>query len=182
MSRTAALLATATLTAGLLGAAVPTASAAPYCGITWGSTPEQAAAGGTGDLVGARAGRHACFDRLVLDVAGGSAGGYSVQYVGQVSQDGSDLPVPTRGGEALQVIVHAPAADDAGHPTYTPADPRELVPVAGFTTFRQVAWAGSFEGQSTVALGVRARLPFRAFVVPGPGTGARLVVDVAHRW
>ena len=31
--------------------------------------------------------------------------------------------------------------------------------VAGYRTFRQVAWAGSFEGQTTVGLGVRARLP-----------------------
>jgi hypothetical protein len=45
-----------------------------------------------------------------------------------------------------------------------------------------VGWAGSFEGQTTLGLGVRARLPFRAFVLPGPGSGSRLVVDVAHRW
>jgi hypothetical protein len=31
-------------------------------------------------------------------------------------------------------------------------------------------------------LGVRARLPFRAFVLAGPADGSRLVVDVAHRW
>ncbi|ADG76293.1 hypothetical protein Cfla_3416 [Cellulomonas flavigena DSM 20109] len=31
-------------------------------------------------------------------------------------------------------------------------------------------------------LGVRARLPFRAFVLAGPGSGSRLVVDVAHQW
>jgi len=34
-----------------------------------------------------------------------------------------------------------------------------------------VAWAGSLEGASTVGLGVRARLPFRALVLPGPGGG-----------
>ncbi len=45
-----------------------------------------------------------------------------------------------------------------------------------------MAYAGSFEGQTTLGLGVRARLPFRAFVLAGPGDGSRLVVDVAHRW
>jgi hypothetical protein len=40
-----------------------------------------------------------------------------------------------------------------------------------------VAWAGSFEGQSTIGLGVRARLPFRVLQLPG-----RLVIDVAHHW
>ena len=54
--------------------------------------------------------------------------------------------------------------------------------VSGYRTFRQVAWAGSFEGQSTVGLGLRARLPFRVTAVDGPGTGSRLVIDVAHSW
>jgi len=49
--------------------------------------------------------------------------------------------------------------------------------VAGYTTFRQVAWGGSFEGYSTVGLGVRARLPFRAF-----RSTNHLVIDVAHHW
>ena len=54
--------------------------------------------------------------------------------------------------------------------------------MAGYQTFRQVADAGSFEGQTTVGLGVRARLPFRAFILAGPDGGSRLVVDVAHLW
>ena len=48
--------------------------------------------------------------------------------------------------------------------------------------FRQVAWAGSFEGYSSLGLGVRARLPFRVFALDGPDAGSRLVVDVAHFW
>jgi len=44
------------------------------------------------------------------------------------------------------------------------------------------AYAGSFEATTTVGLGVRARLPFRVFVLAGPATGSRLVIDVAHRW
>ena len=75
----------------------------------------------------------------------------------------------------------APAYDSQGHPTF-PATKKELVDVSGFRTFRQIAGAGSFEGQTTIGLGVRARLPFRVFVLDGPGTGSRLVVDVAHRW
>jgi len=57
------------------------------------------------------------------------------------------------------------------------ANPAELVDVSGFQTFRQVAWAGSFEGTTTVGLGVRARLPFRVFSLSD-----RIVVDVAHFW
>jgi hypothetical protein len=57
--------------------------------------------------------------------------------------------------------------------------------VSGYPTFRQVAWAGSYEGSTTMALGVRARLPFRVFPLPGTpqsDDGPRLVIDVAHAW
>ena len=33
-----------------------------------------------------------------------------------------------------------------------------------------------------IGLGVRARLPYRVFVLDGSGGGSRLVIDVAHRW
>ena len=52
----------------------------------------------------------------------------------------------------------------------------------GRYTLRQVALAGSFEGQTTFGVGVRARLPYRVFLLDGPGNGSRLVLDVAHRW
>jgi hypothetical protein len=58
----------------------------------------------------------------------------------------------------------------------------KLTNVAYYRTFRQDVLAGSFEGITTIGLGVRARLPFRVFVLAGPGSGSRLVVDVAHRW
>ncbi|HET6919349.1 MAG TPA: hypothetical protein VFI46_07775 [Jiangellaceae bacterium] len=38
------------------------------------------------------------------------------------------------------------------------------------------------EGQTTLGLGVRARLPFRVFVLSGPADGSRVVIDVAPRW
>jgi hypothetical protein len=164
-----------------------TASAAPFCGQVWGSTPEVSAHGDGERLNDVRSGRHACFDRLVLDVGGEDAafGSYDVRYVSAVTEDGSGRPVPVRGGAVLQVVVQAPAYDDAGNRTYHPANRRELVAVGGYATFRQVAWAGSFEGQSTLALGVRARLPFRVFALPGTPNSdhtPRLVIDVAHRW
>jgi hypothetical protein len=90
--------------------------------------------------------------------------------------------VPLRGGAKLRVVVRAPAYDENGA-TYEAANWNELVNVSGYRTFRQVAWAGSFEGQTTIGIGVRARLPMRAFVVRGAdGTGHRLIVDVAHHW
>lgn len=176
-----ALAAAATVAA--VPAAAPAATAAPYCNLTWGSLSK---AGGTytsGTLANVRSGRHACFDRLVLDVDDVPGRlGHHVRYVSTVRMDGSGTAVPLRGGADLRVILKAPAYDNHGRPTYRPASRTNLVDVSGYRTFRQVAWAGSFEGQTTIGLGVRARLPFRTFVLDGPGDGARLVVDVAHRW
>ena len=159
----------------------PSAQASPFCGIRWGSQLKTAADMGADPITNVRAGRHPCFDRLVVDVAG-DAPGYHVEYVDRVRAEGSGAIVPLRGAARLSVTVRAPAYDDAGQPVYNPANRRELVPLGGFRTFRQAAWAGSFEGQTTLGLGVRARLPFRVFLLDGPGARDRLVIDVAHRW
>lgn len=180
-TRTAVVLTAAA--AALAGTVLP-ASATPGCSTAWGSLPETVSEGSGGQLDSVRAGRHACYDRLVLDLDGIDASdvSYDVRYVRQVVRDGSGTPVPLRGNADLQVVVHSPAYDDEGSPTYDPPSDTEAVPVGGWSTFRQVAFAGSFEGVSTVGLGVRARLPFRVLVLDGPGNGSRLVVDVAHTW
>lgn len=189
LQRARALVLVAALWAVLLPAA-PAAAHSPYCGIRWGSMPER-----TGELVSSaalrdvRAGRHACFDRLVLDVRGDiTTGGYAVRYTSAVREPGRGNVVPLRGAADLEIVLGAPVYGPDGRAVYDPDDMRELVDVDGFRTFRQVAEAGSFEGQTTIGLGVRARLPFRVFILPGTGpgsdlqSGSRVVVDVAHRW
>jgi hypothetical protein len=171
--------AAATVMFGSLAPALATES--PYCGIRWGSLAKSQNATSTAPLTNVRAGRHACYDRLVLDFRGDSDG-YRVEYVSAVAQDGSGAVVPLRGGAKLRIIAEAPAYDANGNATYVPGNRSELVNVSGYSTFRQVAWAGSFEGRTTIGLGVRARLPFRVFTLDGPGSGSRLVIDVAHRW
>ena len=166
---------------GFVGAA-PSAGAAPYCGITWGSLAKSDAAMSGASVVNARAGRHDCFDRFVIDIDAGPSSGYFVRYVPVVTEDGSGDPVPLRGGAFIQVTAHVNAHDDAGNPTYNPPNDMEAVNVSGYSTFRQVAFVSDFEGYTTFGLGVRARLPFRVFRLAGPGSGQRLVIDVAHRW
>ena len=182
----ALLVVLAALVAVVAGLVSPAAAAAPYCGITWGSQAKAMDRGDTESLNDIRAGRHACFDRLVVDVGGQDAwfNSYDVRYVREVRADGSGDRVPVRGGAVLQVVVKAPAYNDLGS-TYVPRNPAEVVDVSGFRTFRQVAWAGSFEGQTTLALGVRSRLPVRVFSLPGTPNSdhtPRLVIDVAHSW
>lgn len=168
------------LAAFILVAPAP-AQAAPYCGITWGSLAKSAGTGTTATISNVRAGRHACFDRMVVDVSG-HANGYSVSYVSAVTRPGSGSVVALRGGAYLKVAVKAPAYTAAGAPSYVPANRNELVNTAGYSTLRQLALAGSFEGSTTLGVGVRARLPFNVFVLDGPGASSRIVIDVAHRW
>lgn len=177
----------ATLT--LAGVITPAASAAtnPWCGITWGSLPkaDRTSASTSNQVTGLRTGQHACFDRLVLDLGAPADPkvGYLVRYVDQMLQFGTGWPVSLRGAADLEVIALAPAYDHrTGRSTYDPAVPSEAADVTGYRTFRQVALTGSFEGQTQVGVGVRARLPFRIFILDGPGNGSRMVIDVAHRW
>jgi hypothetical protein len=187
---TLAVLAVAAVPIGAVAAPAPgtvfaatagATTAAAACPGGWGSLPEAINRYNLAQVKGIRAGRHACFDRLVVDLAGRPAG-YDVRYVSAVYTDGAGELVPLRGGAKLQLAVRAPAYDRAFRPTYDPANPRELVKVTGYNTFRQVAFAGSWEGQTTIGLGVRARLPFRVLTLTGPGATTRIVVDVAHRW
>lgn len=176
-------LALAGVPAAAIGAA--STSKAATCATTtagWGSGTKSVNRMTTAPITNVRAGRQACFDRMVIDLRGRSAG-FSVRYVTRVFTEGEGAVIPLRGGAKLEVIVRAPAYDiNTGRPTYNPRNPRELANVAGFSTFRQIAFGGSFEAQTTVGLGVRARLPMRAVLLNGPGTGSRLVIDVAHRW
>ncbi len=162
----AALAAAAALTTTSAATAVPASAA---CATAWGSLAKTSAPLVTGRVAGVRAGHHACYDRLVLDLTG-SAPGYDVRYVSTVRAEGSGNPVTVAGGARLAVVVRKGA-------TRVPAMPS----VGGYPTFRQVRWAGSFEGYTTLALGVRARLPFRVFTL-SDGSTSRLVVDVAHTW
>jgi hypothetical protein len=172
-----ALTVTLTTALSLAPARALAPAAEPACSVRWGSQPRAVPTGSAGTLADVRAGGHACFDRLVLDVDG-DVDGYFVRYVDTVYQDGSGFPVRVRGGARLQVIATVPGTLTGVGPT-----PRgEVVDVSRMRTLRHVAWAGSFEGQTTLGVGVRAHLPYRVVLLDGPGNTARLVVDVAHTW
>ncbi|MEV4143775.1 hypothetical protein AB0J40_08915 [Amycolatopsis sp. NPDC049691] len=138
-----------------------------------------------GALYLVRAGRHGCFDRVVFDVDGPAQAGFAVRYVTVVTTDPKGDPLPVPGGATLEVVVRAPTlgTDDAGHqPGRGLAKTGDtLVTTPGWPSLRAVRFAGSFEGQSTFAVGVRAKLPFRVFAQAGPPDAIRrVVVDIAH--
>ncbi|MEU8258493.1 hypothetical protein AB0C06_29980 [Micromonospora inaquosa] len=182
-----ALTALAVVLAGLVaGAGSSTAagstSAAAYCGITWGSAEKSAGALSDGPLVDVRTGRHDCYDRVVFEFAG-PVDGYAIGY-GETWTEGEGLALSpyTAGGALLRVSLRAPAYDDDHLGTVPYAVGEHVTNLLRYPTLRDVVFGGSFEGYSTFAVGVRARLPFRVLVLAGPGTHSRVVLDVAHQW
>ncbi|MFF8669970.1 hypothetical protein [Streptomyces sp. NPDC015242] len=184
--------ATLALAGAVVGAAAVPAGAAPEAGLRattqvttcptgWGSLPKTAVGTAQASLANVRTGRHACFDRMVVDVPGAGTGtGFTVQYVDRLYQDGSGRHIPVAGGAVLEVRVTAPAYDsETGAPTYPGRVARPLpgVDLTGYRTFRDTRFAGSFEGDTQIGLGVRARLPFRVLRLDD-----RVIVDVAHSW
>ena len=160
-------------------ASIPKASQ-PYCGITWGSLEKSAGQWSPVSLVATRTGRHECYDRVVFEFTG-QANGYQVGY--------TSTPAPwldTAGGAVLRVKLLAPTSYPGDYPVTYPHQPGDHVAdVRGYRTLRDVVWdraydEGSYQTSFGIfEVGVRARLPFRVFVLPDP---YRIVVDIAHRW
>ena len=98
------------LMSGFLLVPASPATAAPYCGLVWGSLQKSSPGLSQAPVTNVRTGQHPCYDRVVVDV-NGHVGGYTVAYVPQVVQDGSGAAIPTRGGAALQIAVNDPAYD-----------------------------------------------------------------------
>jgi hypothetical protein len=160
----------------------------------WGTGPQ---AGGMGSRAGStemspsalyltRVGRHACYDRVVFDINGPQPVSFVARYVPVVHADGSGQRVPVPGRAALELIVRAPmlGADTQGHQPWRKVPPvgwNLVVPseISGWSSLRAVKFAGSFEGQTTMAVGAREQLPFRVSV-----TSERLyqhvVLDILH--
>lgn len=171
---------TTLLAAVLMGGAAKATDS--YCGITWGSLSKTSGALSTAPLLTAETGRHACFDRVVFEF-NGSARGYSIHY-GETYTEGQGLPLSpyTAGGALINVQLWAPSYDDDRQATFVARTGQHVVNVVGYPTLRDMVFGGSFEGYSTFAVGVRARLPFRVFTLAGPGTHSRIVLDIAHQW
>ncbi|MFE0423534.1 hypothetical protein [Streptomyces sp. NPDC058953] len=171
--------------AGLMGSAGAATAAqaaektgkAAACATPWGSGVKQATEYSGTPLRNIRTGQHACFDRMVFDITGGTGKtGYYVQYVDEFRQDFTGDPIPVSGGAILSIHVNAPSYDVNMNPTYH-ATPKERLPgvnVTGYQTFRDHKYGVSWEGQTQVGVGVRAKLPFRV-----TQTNNQLKVDVA---
>jgi len=156
------------------GKAATTGTARTSTDTVWSSTPKTATRSvkSIPRLVDVRSAHHPSFDRIVFDFEG-EAPGYRVEYVGQVSQDGSGEPVPLQ-GQAFLSVVFTPADmhDEQGTTTYP--GPKTLTP--GYPSLRQAKFAGDFEGYVSWGLGLDDRVGFKVTVLSAP---SRIVIDVA---
>jgi hypothetical protein len=159
-------------------AASVTAAAAPYCGITWGSMPKSSVATRTGKLVRVTTSRQSCWDRTTFEFDG-PVDGYVAHYAAQIYSEGgdnTDLVPYTAGGAHLRVLLLSDAGPISARAGQHHAN------VLPYRTLRDVVNGNWFEDHAVMAVGVRARLPFRVLKIDGPGTHSRLVIDVAHQW
>jgi hypothetical protein len=125
-------------------------------------------------LTGIRTGRHADFDRVVLDL-NGHRPEFFVRSVAQLHYDGSGNPVSLPGAYFLEVrLAPAAAHDDNGNATYT--GPQKFETPA-LTNVQAVAITGDFEANLTVGLGMRRDSWHRVFLLDSP---TRVVIDIGH--
>jgi hypothetical protein len=122
-----------------------------------------------------RTGRHADFDRVVLDMSGPGAE-IRVMERPDASHCASGEPIPVGGNEVLlTVLVGAAAHDENGNPTYT--GPRNF-PTPGLGNVRGVAITCDWEGTLNIAVGYDDTYAWHnVFKLTNPD---RVVIDIGH--
>ncbi|SDH84631.1 AMIN-like domain-containing (lipo)protein [Nonomuraea jiangxiensis] len=155
----------------------PDVGAPPDAGLdTEGSTSSSEVhvdnGGGEPALVTAvRYAAHQGYDRVVVDLRGGSPG-YDVTWVDKLVQDGSGKRIDVRGGAYLQLTLFpAHAHDEDGRSTWTGGP----VYRAGLRNLTDVVRTGDFEGRVGIALVLNRQSGFQVIQ-----RGDRLILDVAH--
>jgi len=103
---------------------------------------------------------------------GRAAPRFDIRYVGQIIEDGSGRVLFVPGAAKLQLVIFAQGHNAAGDRSF-------VLPRIGGETIKGAVFAGDFEGQVTLGLGLRGRLPFRVFTLTNP---PRVVLDVARHW
>ncbi|MGQ7296145.1 AMIN-like domain-containing (lipo)protein [Quadrisphaera sp. KR29] len=125
-------------------------------------------------VTGLRTGRHACFDRVVIDFAGGVPE-YRVRWLARgerLRADGSGRVVPLQGERVLEVVLLGADRFEAARRTA----PR-------LPAVRSTYLSPSFEATVQVGVGVRTGAASRVSglrVFEIGGAHPRLVIDVAH--
>ena len=116
----------------------------------------------------------AAYNTVVIKLDGLAHAKFDARYVTSVSQDGSGKPVSVQGSSVLKLVVYAPAGVDAfgQQPLF------QSLP-ASKMALREIKYAGSFEGQTTFAIGLDHRVRFAVMSDSAQDGTAQIVLYVA---
>lgn len=110
---------------------------------------------------------HEGFDRVVFDISGTGAPGWSVDYTDEPAQQGSGFPIEFTGETALQVNLHGMS------------QPLEVGDVAGVGgVVNEVLPGINHHGTSQFVIGLDESLPYSVILLEEP---TRLVIDILHQ-
>lgn len=123
--------------------------------------------------VNLRVGKHATYDRVVIDLRG-KIPGYRIGYVSKLVYDASGRPVPLVGKRFLAVTLE-PATAHTAKGTSTYSGP--LLATYGWATLRGVALTGDYERVVSFGIAVSKHATFRVFTLHSPN---RIVIDLHH--
>lgn len=150
---------------------------------SWTTSEKSTALAGNAPIRGISAASADCYDTFVIEIGPDSHDpGYLVHYVDEITQDGSGFAVPVAGTAKLAIVVDSPAYDPmTGKGTLQIPDHDHVVDVSGLAVMEQIAFAGSFEGQTTFGIGVVGELPFSVATGFDNAGNATLTVSIAHQ-
>ena len=119
-----------------------------------------------------RIGSHRTHDRIVFEFTGEGTPGYFIRYEELPLQQGSGHPISVKGDAKLSIDLRG-----MGYPFDFGVDDYPRGPVRPTNTkgINEVVGAGTFEGYTQYAVGMRGKqVPFRVFTLNNP---TRLVID-----
>jgi hypothetical protein len=122
-----------------------------------------------------RVGRHATYDRIVLDFHGPVPRQFTATWVPVLTQDPSGNRVVLPGNKFLNVVVHGTSKFDVNGRLVFHGPARFNTPQ--LTNVRAVAITGDFERVLSVGVGVRHRAWVHMFTLTAP---SRLVIDIGR--
>ncbi|WTW97870.1 hypothetical protein OG216_33060 [Streptomycetaceae bacterium NBC_01309] len=126
-------------------------------------------------LTNIRTGRHATFDRIVLDFSGRVPAYGSIGGPDKLEYCGSGQTVPLNGTEYTEITTNSAAHDENGNSTYPGA---RLVYTPHLTKVTGFAVTCDFEGHLNVGFATKAGVTeIRTTTLTNP---SRIVIDVLH--
>lgn len=169
------LITKALTTAVLVTATIALTAPAGLARGTWDTTPVHVThrPAHTPHTVDLRVGKHAAYDRVVIDLTG-AIPGYHVAYTKTLTYDPSGQKVPLKGARFITIrLTPASAHDASGKSVYAGPQLQQY----SWPTLRGVAFTGDTEGVVSFGLALSHTDTFRVFELQAPN---RLVIDLHH--